>query len=1422
MSENTFLGLQPYTEADAYRFKGRKDEIQELFRLIVHNDYTVCYAESGEGKTSLLNAGVFPLLRRNMYFPINITFTNDDFKNTPNSFDEIIDRCVKDCIADYNNTHKPINVEYKLCSADFQNMDCQADLQQELSQYSWWSMRNYRPQAMGLIFTPVFVFDQFEEVFNLPDSAVWTKKFFDWLEEVSSDSCPAEIIKKIRARIGDLAAFPSIREEKNFNAVFSLRKEFIGELDYWAMQKCFIPSLKNNRYCLKALTYKGARNVMSQQVRFGENTIKQVLDYFVKKYSREPEQIIDENLPIIPALLLSVVCDSWEKDIDFFSWKEDNDIGQSLNIILERFYDKALSSISNELLQTEGDGNVESILENIETIIFALIDNNGKRVRRKSSELPYLDSNATYKEVLSDNRIIKILKINGEDYIEIIHDSLCPIIIKRKELALVTKTRELDKEKRRKANYKKFLSRQNPLSLSGRQIWDNKVFSFSLDNSRSTRLNNSSNTTEVLWDLLQRAGNDGGGVEQLFFDKFFKQAVKPGKISLDFNGSCSKDGISVFEIETEKVMTDTGKQLKIKRITFKDSRNEDFYTVNGFCGIVCGYDKETGSEIRREYICNGYTSAGIVIIKFENHNKYGFPTKVTYFDCKENPCKHIDGNYGVQIEYDDYGRESCRWYLDQYGGKISIYNGVSGLVNQYDELDRVIKQYFVDKDGNRIFDVYGFHGIKINYNDALNELLVSETIYIDENDSPCNGPQGFCIEQFQYDDKGKVVWQLYLDKDREIVEKKDGVYFYSKLKIGYDESDRPNNLAMYNSSDTIFKIIRYYYSLNGNISGSSFYESKKSKNGQIERKAKSDDNSVHGIKYVHDNHGVLACIEYFDEDGNPTTDINNYSKINILYDNQGILTKRCFYNFKKLENRPIYEVQYKYMDDGTSEITYIEYKTDIEAKTTEKLLGIINKKKGEESISVEETISTYKGILNHRCELVKVYLDENNGYINGIPLTVRRKYDIDNNVIEELLYDKNDIFPICDKNGDYGWRVDYNVKTRERKIESLNRNLRVANNNHNYAIVQYSHEKHEGSEYSVTSYFDEDYKPALCEYGYHKKLEKVHQSYNDVFCNQVLFENCVGEERDSVDGYSRQIFEEERINGNEIRLTVSFWGADGTPRINKACGFHKRVKVVSTENESMERSLSYKDENDCLINIGGFAKKTCKRYNSFWTFFYFPFRDFKKIRFYDENDQKVDTDFWINGKTYHAYKFIVPLDSSSFYQVTNSAGKTVYRNYSLFWGYFNFIWIPPTMLFLFVGISLYAVFKWLYNQFRPKRAAIPETASIIRVVQIFDEVQNGNEYIRAPIRQFDVNEGSWIVKWNNWSYDINQDNVTAFETAFNNSLDRKVITFYNPEEKEFLDVDIDSSSIGIRIQDAQVPVKDVEEMLQRRNMYSRG
>lgn len=455
MADNTFLGLQPYTEDDAYRFKGRAEESQELFRLIVRNDFTVCYAESGEGKTSLLNAGVFPLLRENMYFPIAITFTSDDYKVTPDSFDAIIDRCIKDSIAEYNEKNKGVNVEYKLCSTDFQGLDSQAELQRELGKYSWWKLRNYKPQAMGLTFTPVFVFDQFEEVFNLPGSIVWTKKFFDWLEDVSSDSCPDEIAKKVREVIGDKAAFPTIKEEKDFKTVFSFRKEFIGELDYWGMQKCFIPGLKDNRYCLKALTYEGAKKVMTQQERFDEAKVEQVLTHFVGQYSREPENTISENLPAIPALLLSVVCDSWEKDIAAFAKLSTDEIDQSLNIILEKFYDETIETVVKELTNQNKDAvTSDSIRKDIDTAMFDLVDVNGKRVRVKaittlgtismesgrrfSETLPIVK----YKDILNKHRIIKITKIDGEDYVEIVHDCLCPIIAKRREIRLAVETKE--------------------------------------------------------------------------------------------------------------------------------------------------------------------------------------------------------------------------------------------------------------------------------------------------------------------------------------------------------------------------------------------------------------------------------------------------------------------------------------------------------------------------------------------------------------------------------------------------------------------------------------------------------------------------------------------------------------------------------------------------------------------------------------------------------------------------------------------------------------------------------------------------------------------------------------------------------------------------------------------------------------------
>src|SRR6266513_1465691 len=69
---SSFLGLQSYTEAQAGLFFGRDKEINLLTTLIRTNTLTIVFGKSGTGKTSLLNAGVFPKLRIDYCLPFRI------------------------------------------------------------------------------------------------------------------------------------------------------------------------------------------------------------------------------------------------------------------------------------------------------------------------------------------------------------------------------------------------------------------------------------------------------------------------------------------------------------------------------------------------------------------------------------------------------------------------------------------------------------------------------------------------------------------------------------------------------------------------------------------------------------------------------------------------------------------------------------------------------------------------------------------------------------------------------------------------------------------------------------------------------------------------------------------------------------------------------------------------------------------------------------------------------------------------------------------------------------------------------------------------------------------------------------------------------------------------------------------------------
>ena len=68
--QNPWPGLKFYDEASRRYFRGRRKEAAVLLRMVQHSPLTLLWGKSGLGKSSLLRAGLFPLLRAEHFLPV--------------------------------------------------------------------------------------------------------------------------------------------------------------------------------------------------------------------------------------------------------------------------------------------------------------------------------------------------------------------------------------------------------------------------------------------------------------------------------------------------------------------------------------------------------------------------------------------------------------------------------------------------------------------------------------------------------------------------------------------------------------------------------------------------------------------------------------------------------------------------------------------------------------------------------------------------------------------------------------------------------------------------------------------------------------------------------------------------------------------------------------------------------------------------------------------------------------------------------------------------------------------------------------------------------------------------------------------------------------------------------------------------------
>lgn len=439
-SNNPWLALSTYEETDSYRFKGRDEDIERLFNMIQQNELAVCYAASGDGKSSLINAGLCPKLRRVGYFPVKIVFSTSEYNgnNIPlkqdgtYDIDAFMSRKIDESIRTYqSHFEKEKGLEFGGYPIAFKHLP--EFRESEARNTLWWKLRTESIEIPfgEFDYRPLLIFDQFEEIF----SAKWKSDFFAWLETLMNDTCPRHLIEK-----EEREQLPS---SKQFKVLFSLRYEYVGELDYWSSQQYFIPQMMRNRYFLKPMTREQAVRAIKEQDGVGlmreqfNSAAERIVDDIIASES------VDGSNPQIPSIVLSVLCFKY-----YEAWSVDSNASVdalNANNLIYEYYKSVFDDKSIGISPDRRNG-----LEDI------LISNSGTRRRMPSSDerLLALNINKPLLMQLKEKHILRIdsvLDSNGktEDYVELVHDRVVKAIFECRKAEKEAQAKERRKFRRR-------------------------------------------------------------------------------------------------------------------------------------------------------------------------------------------------------------------------------------------------------------------------------------------------------------------------------------------------------------------------------------------------------------------------------------------------------------------------------------------------------------------------------------------------------------------------------------------------------------------------------------------------------------------------------------------------------------------------------------------------------------------------------------------------------------------------------------------------------------------------------------------------------------------------------------------------------------------------------------------------------------
>ena len=228
--DNPWPGLAAYSEQASIYFYGRGDEVGELLRRVRRHLLTVLFGQSGLGKTSLLQAGLFPRLRAERFLPVAIRL---DFSPGAAGLVDQVKTRIQQVIVESGLIDAPVPGTEETLWAYFHRRDVE--------------LRG----AEGQLLVLVLVFDQLEEIFTLGEGGRTSAShiFLTELSDLVENRPPTEVEQRIEADLDAAEQFEFGKEQ--YRILLSLREDYLPHLEDLRVS---MPSLTQNRMRLNRMT----------------------------------------------------------------------------------------------------------------------------------------------------------------------------------------------------------------------------------------------------------------------------------------------------------------------------------------------------------------------------------------------------------------------------------------------------------------------------------------------------------------------------------------------------------------------------------------------------------------------------------------------------------------------------------------------------------------------------------------------------------------------------------------------------------------------------------------------------------------------------------------------------------------------------------------------------------------------------------------------------------------------------------------------------------------------------------------------------------------------------------------------------------------------------------------------------------------